>query len=113
MPSTVVAVCMHKTCRRHGSGKVHARLSKQLEKWSTAPIRVEKRGCLGSCGGGCSVLIAPQGVTVTKVRPRDVKDLVRRQLTGGEPLKGLPVEFRCKRKGRKAARRLVRAAFAA
>ena len=48
-------------------------------------------GCLGTCDGGPSVLIYPEGVMYGGVTPEDVNAIIEEHLLGGTPVERLQV----------------------
>ena len=40
-------------------------------------VRVSDSGCLGVCGTGPNIMIYPQGIWLSKVKPSDVPDILK------------------------------------
>jgi (2Fe-2S) ferredoxin len=78
--SRSVRVCQNRTCKKQGSAKVLAAF-----KASVAPgVTVAGTGCLGQCGNGPMVLVLPDRVWYSGVRPSQVSLVVEQHLLGGE-----------------------------
>lgn len=102
--SFTVLVCKNTTCSQQGSAKVLAAFQKQ----ASADTLVKRSGCLGECGSGPMVLIAPTDKSAAEkgaaekspvgkspvgksdktwyshVQPSDVPLLVLQHLSGGK-----------------------------
>ncbi len=46
-------------------------------------------GCLGACDNGPTVLVYPEGVMYTRVKPEDVPAIVEQHLKDGQPVERL------------------------
>lgn len=77
-----VLVCQHYSCRKQGSAKVLA----AFQAHPIAGIEVVGSNCLGQCGNGPMVLIAPDQVWYSQVYPDEVPAVVKRHLLGGRPV---------------------------
>ena len=51
-----------------------------------ADVRVNKAGCLDTCEAGPSLVVYPEGVWYSRVRPEDVPEIVEEHLVGGRPV---------------------------
>ncbi|PMB04658.1 2Fe-2S ferredoxin [Fischerella thermalis CCMEE 5273] len=71
-----IRVCQNRTCRRQGSAKVLA----AFEAISTSDVTVMGSSCLGQCGNGPMVLILPDMVWYSGVRPSEVPLIVEQHL---------------------------------
>ncbi|MDF5728365.1 MAG: (2Fe-2S) ferredoxin domain-containing protein [Rhizonema sp. PD38] len=75
-----VRVCLNRTCRKQGALKV-------LEAFEASPVpgvKVTGSGCLGQCGNGPLVLVLPEKVWYSGVRPSEVALVVEQHLRGGK-----------------------------
>lgn len=75
----LLLVCQNRTCRQQGSAKVLA----AFQSFDIPNIGVEKSGCLGQCGKGPMVLVLPEEVWYSHVRPDQVSAVVEQYLLGG------------------------------
>jgi NADH-quinone oxidoreductase subunit F len=91
-----VVVCAGTGCLVNGSLAVYEELATAIEasglhailelKKENEGIFVSKSGCQGFCQIGPLVTILPDGILYTKVKPKDVKDIVETTLKKGELL---------------------------
>ncbi|MGC1308111.1 MAG: (2Fe-2S) ferredoxin domain-containing protein [Phormidesmis sp.] len=79
MPRTVL-VCKNTTCSQQGSAKVLA----AFDSHKPHDVTVKPSGCLGQCGSGPMVLVEPDKVWYSRVRPQDVPTIVSKHLQGGK-----------------------------
>jgi (2Fe-2S) ferredoxin len=82
-PSRKVLICNHKTCRQQGAEGVLQAFQSEL----SAEVQLEVRQCLGQCGNGPMVLILPEQIWYSHVKPQDVARIVEQHLGRGEPVK--------------------------
>jgi (2Fe-2S) ferredoxin len=78
--SRCVRVCQNRTCKKQGSAKVLAAFKASV----AAGVTVAGTGCLGQCGNGPMVLVLPDRVWYSGVRPSQVSLVVEQHLLGGE-----------------------------
>ncbi|MGB3654652.1 MAG: (2Fe-2S) ferredoxin domain-containing protein [Rivularia sp. (in: cyanobacteria)] len=78
-----VQVCQNRTCKKQGAVKVLA----AFEANPVPEVTVISSSCLGQCGNGPMVLILPEKVWYSKVRPSFVKMVVEQHLLGGNKVK--------------------------
>jgi NADH-quinone oxidoreductase subunit F len=92
-----VIVCAGTGCLVNGSMKVYEEFVRcmgdsglkavvELKNEEDEGIFVSKSGCQGFCQIGPLVTILPEGILYTKVKPKDVKDIVDTTLVRGELL---------------------------
>ncbi|MBR8837669.1 MAG: (2Fe-2S) ferredoxin domain-containing protein [Stigonema ocellatum SAG 48.90 = DSM 106950] len=78
--SKCVRVCQNRACRKQGAVKVLAAF-----KASPVPeVTVTGSGCLGQCGNGPIVLVVPDMVWYSGVRPSVVPLVVEQHLMRGQ-----------------------------
>ena len=75
-----VRVCQNRTCKKQGAVKVLAAFEANL----VSEMTVIGSSCLGQCGNGPMVLIVPDMVWYSHVRPSEVKKVVEEHLLGGK-----------------------------
>jgi (2Fe-2S) ferredoxin len=69
---------------------VHRRLKELVkEAGLTAAIRINNAGCMDQCGNGPMVVIYPEAVWYSQVRPEDADAIFREHLVGGVPVERL------------------------
>ncbi len=85
-----VLVCQGTGCISGGSGKIFSQLKDEIEKFgSDKSIHIKRTGCHGFCQQGPLVVVEPDGLFYTKVKPDDVTDVLKSVLPGGKPLERL------------------------
>jgi len=81
--SKCVRVCQNRACKKQGAAKVLAAF-----KASVVPgVTVTATGCLGQCGNGPMVLVLPDRIWYSGVRPQEVPLVVEQHLLGGQEVK--------------------------
>ncbi len=81
--SKCVRVCQNPACKKQGAAKVLAAF-----KASVVPgVTVTPTGCLGQCGNGPMVLVLPDRVWYSGVRPQEVPMVVEQHLLDGQEVK--------------------------
>lgn len=78
-----VRVCQNRTCKKQGAAKVLAAFT----SLPVANVMIIASGCLGQCGNGPMVLVLPDMVWYSGVKPDEVPLLVKQHLLGGESVK--------------------------
>ncbi|KZL51346.1 2Fe-2S ferredoxin [Nodularia spumigena CENA596] len=78
-----VRVCQNRTCKKQGAAKVLAAFA----TLSVPDVTVTASGCLGQCGNGPMVLVLPDMVWYSGVRPDEVPLVVEQHLLGGQCVK--------------------------
>lgn len=81
--SKCVRVCQNRTCKKQGAVKV----LEAFAQLSLPEVTVTPSGCLGQCGNGPMVLVLPDMVWYSGVRPNEIPLLVEQHLIGGERVK--------------------------
>ncbi len=87
-----VIVCFGPGCLASGCREVYAKFEEILNEKNLPNITLEavkKTGCHGLCEKGPLVVIEPEGIFYTKVKPPHVKDIIERTLEGGEVIEKL------------------------
>lgn len=74
-----VRVCQNRTCKKQGAAEVLAAFEANI----VPEVTVTSSSCLGQCGNGPMVLILPEMVWYSKVRPSEVKKVIEQHLLGG------------------------------
>lgn len=78
-----VLVCQGTGCFSTGSGLVYENLRAEVEKLGLE-VEVDYTGCHGFCQQGGIVVVEPEGVFYTHVRPEDVAEIVSSHLANGQ-----------------------------
>ncbi|MBE9201385.1 MULTISPECIES: (2Fe-2S) ferredoxin domain-containing protein [unclassified Nodularia (in: cyanobacteria)] len=78
-----VRVCQNRTCKKQGAAEVLAAFT----AFSIPDVTVTASGCLGQCGNGPMVLVLPDMVWYSGVRPNEVPLMVEQHLLGGQSVK--------------------------
>jgi NADH-quinone oxidoreductase subunit F len=87
-----VLVCCGTGCLASGSKEVAEAFAAEIAKRSvdaTVELFVKSTGCHGFCERGPLVVLNPQGILYTKVKPGRVEEIVEKTLVGGEVIPGL------------------------
>ena len=87
-----VLVCCGTGCLASGSKQVAEAFADEIAKRSidaTVELFVKSTGCHGFCERGPLVVLNPQGILYTKVKPGRVEEIVEKTLVGGEVIPGL------------------------
>ncbi|MDH3815576.1 MAG: 4Fe-4S binding protein [Acidobacteriota bacterium] len=87
-----VLVCCGTGCLASGSKEVAEAFADEIAKRSidaTVDLFVKSTGCHGFCERGPLVVLNPQGILYTKVKPGRVEEIVEKTLVGGEVIPGL------------------------
>ncbi|MGB3761467.1 MAG: (2Fe-2S) ferredoxin domain-containing protein [Rivularia sp. (in: cyanobacteria)] len=74
-----VRVCQNRTCKKQGAVKVLAAFKEN----PVSEVTVISSSCLGQCGNGPMVLIMPDEVWYSNVRPSEVQKVIEQHLLGG------------------------------
>jgi NADH-quinone oxidoreductase subunit F len=87
-----VLVCCGTGCLASGAKAVAEAFAEEIAKRSvgaSVDLFVKSTGCHGFCERGRLVVLNPQGVLYTKVKPKRVEEIVEKTLIGGEVIPGL------------------------
>jgi len=82
-----VLVCCGTGCLANGSAKVAEAFASELAKGGgEAKVKTftKKTGCHGFCERGPLVVVQPEGVLYTRVKPKDVPEIVEKTVNGGQ-----------------------------
>jgi (2Fe-2S) ferredoxin len=74
-----VRVCKNRTCKQQGAIAVLNAFQSVL----IPHVTVTPSGCLGQCGNGPMVLILPEKVWYSRVKPEQVLQLIQQHLLDG------------------------------
>ncbi|TAG95524.1 MAG: (2Fe-2S) ferredoxin domain-containing protein [Oscillatoriales cyanobacterium] len=80
-----VLVCQNRTCRKQGAAKVLT----AFQQLSGSEVAVVASSCLGQCGSGPMVLVMPEQVWYSGIRPEEVVSVTEQHLQGGKPVKAM------------------------
>ena len=80
-----IQVCQYRSCRRFHSDAVLATFKQKAE----ADLMVSASSCLGQCGSGPTVRVAPDNVWYCRVRSADVDEILEQHIHQGKPVKRL------------------------
>ncbi len=87
-----VLVCCGTGCLASGSKQVAEAFAAEIARRSidaSVDLFVKTTGCHGFCERGPLVVLNPQGILYTKVKPARVEEIVEKTLLGGEVVRGL------------------------
>jgi NADH-quinone oxidoreductase subunit F len=87
-----VLVCCGTGCLASGAKAVAEAFADEIAKRSvdaSVELFVKSTGCHGFCERGPLVVLNPQGILYTKVKPGRVEEIVEKTLIGGEVIPGL------------------------
>lgn len=80
-----IQVCQYRSCQRFQSADVLA----ALKQHANADLRVIASSCLGQCGSGPTVRVAPDNVWYCRVKSQDVEEIIDQHIGQGQPVKRL------------------------
>lgn len=81
---STVLVCQFRTCKHDGAEAVLAALQEATQ--NLEGISVETSGCMGLCGAGPMVYVAPDHLYYWQMSPRKVPQFVEQQLCQNQPI---------------------------
>ena len=81
-PGRRVVVCMGCCCPSNNSGAVYRRFVELIGSQGLN-VKVSTSGCMGPCQMGPNLVVFPEGVLYSTVRPADVDEIVREHLING------------------------------
>lgn len=86
-----VFVCVSgKTCPLEGANEVLGEFRKiMFELGLKDQIRINKAGCFNQCGNGPLVVVYPDSIWYSHVKPEDVKEIVESHLINDVPVERL------------------------
>ena len=98
-PEKHVLVCLqgrpaghpHGSCQTNGSAAVYQAFSDEFQKrdlWASGYL-LTNTGCMGPCHLGPTVLVYPDNIMYTGVKPEDVPTLIDEHLMFGAPVQCL------------------------
>ena len=86
MASTYVLVCQNADCKARGSDKMLENLGARLKQ--NTDVEVKPYMCFGACQAGPNIVVYPQKVWYSRVKPEDV-DSIAEHAAGGPPVERL------------------------
>ncbi|MBD2383975.1 (2Fe-2S) ferredoxin domain-containing protein [Cylindrospermum sp. FACHB-282] len=81
--SRCLRVCQYRACKSQGAASVLA----AFQALPVPDVTVISSGCLAQCGNGPMVLVLPDKVWYSSVKPEEVPLLVEQHLLGGQRVK--------------------------
>ncbi|MBM3156082.1 MAG: FAD-dependent oxidoreductase [Chloroflexi bacterium] len=81
-----VLVCQGTGCSSSKSERIRLALEEEVKKSHLDNVSVELAGCHGFCQEGPTVIINPEGVFYTHVKPEDATEIVQSHLVQGKPV---------------------------
>ncbi|NLW08952.1 MAG: NADH-quinone oxidoreductase subunit NuoF [Firmicutes bacterium] len=85
-----VLVCAGTPCMLKGAGAVKDALCREMERAGLQEeIRVVETGCLGPCDDGPVIVVYPEGVMYSKLKPEDMSRIVQQHLLKGRVVEEL------------------------
>ncbi|MFQ5996924.1 MAG: NADH-ubiquinone oxidoreductase-F iron-sulfur binding region domain-containing protein [Dehalococcoidales bacterium] len=83
-------VCQGTGCISGGAEHVYTSLEKEIaQRQFNGNVRIKRTGCHGFCQRGPLVVVQPDGIFYSKVKPDDVQEIAKSLLSGGRPLERL------------------------
>ncbi|MGA2572032.1 MAG: ferredoxin [Terracidiphilus sp.] len=94
--NTRAADAPRRCCNPDGKSELHGRLQ-QLARAAglDGRVRINKSGCLDQCEHGPMVVVYPEAVWYSNVRPEDAEAIVTEHLKGGRPVERLRIAEEC------------------
>src|SRR4030042_5460301 len=84
-----ILVCQGTNCSSSKSEQIRLALEEEVKKSHLGNVSVELAGSHGFCQEGPTVIINPEGVFYTHVKPEDAADIVKAPLLQGKPVERL------------------------
>jgi NADH-quinone oxidoreductase subunit F len=85
-----IVLCAGTACTASGGATLRAAVEEALAaRGLTAKVPVVETGCHGFCAEGPLVVLRPQGIPYTRVRPHDVATIIETTLVGNGVVEGL------------------------
>jgi (2Fe-2S) ferredoxin len=81
------------SCGTRGSAQILQMLQEAVMTRGLMDVAVTATGCLGPCDQGPTIVVYPEGVWYTQVRPEDVPDIIEEHMVGGKPVQRLEYEW--------------------
>jgi NADH:ubiquinone oxidoreductase subunit F (NADH-binding)/(2Fe-2S) ferredoxin len=89
-PRIRACVCAGAQCLAAGGKEFEEALKEELKRYKLEDkVSVVEVGCVGACQLGPLLVIYPDGIVYTKVKPEDAKDIVEEHFLKGTPVKRL------------------------
>jgi len=83
-------ICAGAQCLAAGGNGFEDALKEELKKHDlTEEVNIVETGCMGSCQLGPLMVVYPEGVIYTKVKPEDAAEIVEEHFLKGRPVKRL------------------------
>jgi NADH:ubiquinone oxidoreductase subunit F (NADH-binding)/(2Fe-2S) ferredoxin len=83
-------ICAGAQCLAAGGNGFEDALKEELKKHDlTEEVNIVETGCMGSCQLGPLMVVYPEGVIYTKVKPEDATEIVEEHFLKGRPVKRL------------------------
>ncbi|MEO0074619.1 MAG: NADH-ubiquinone oxidoreductase-F iron-sulfur binding region domain-containing protein [candidate division WOR-3 bacterium] len=79
-----IAICEGTGCRVYGCLSVAETLEKELTKQNLDHIKIIHTGCHGFCERGTLMVINPQGIFYSRVKPEDVTEIIEKTIKNNE-----------------------------
>ncbi|MGD2048127.1 MAG: NADH-quinone oxidoreductase subunit NuoF [Chloroflexota bacterium] len=90
--TTCVTICGGTGCRVYGSEDVYQAFREELARLNLdgkINISIKETGCHGFCEQGPLVVIRPQEIMYTHIRPKDVSEIISKTILGNEVIERL------------------------
>jgi len=83
-------ICAGAQCLAAGGNGFEDALKEELKKHDLQEeVNIVETGCMGSCQLGPLMVVYPEGIIYTKVKPEDAKEIVEEHFLKGRPVKRL------------------------
>ena len=79
-----ILVCHGTGCTSSKSPKIIENLRKIIEEKNVQNVRVIQTGCFGLCAKGPIVIVRPEDVFYSLVKPEDAEEIIEKHIIGGE-----------------------------
>ncbi|MBI2906290.1 MAG: NADH-quinone oxidoreductase subunit NuoF [Chloroflexi bacterium] len=84
-----VLVCQGTGCTSSKSEQIRMALEQESQQAGLGNVKVDFTGCHGFCQQGPIVVVEPEGIFYSRVKPEDAPEIVHSHLAGGEPVQRL------------------------
>jgi NADH-quinone oxidoreductase subunit F len=84
-----IAICEGTGCRVYGCLDVSKALEQELQKQGLNNIKIMHTGCHGFCERGTLMVIHPEGIFYSRVKPEDVAEIVEKTIKNNQVIERL------------------------
>jgi len=87
-----IAICEGTGCRVYGCLDVSKALEQELVKQGISDVKIMHTGCHGFCERGTLMVIHPEGIFYSRVKPEDIAEIVEKTIKNNQVIERLVYE---------------------